>query len=199
MKHLLMAASVLLLTVSTHGQTTAPAQPCTLKLSQAPAVRGVKLDMTRDELFSLFPGLSELTQPSEPGSYPNFGYGAFSITPSTYPTKNQFAGIEQYGVTLFDGRVVGLNVNYSTFPKGARWRNVDDLVQRFSESLHLPRAADWTPQPGNIRKLNCVGFEIAVSYAFEVTQISFYQQSWKETQKERLAAFEEKKRSEFKP
>ena len=58
MKHILVSAAFLLLTISAQAQTADP-HPCTLKLSQAPAVRGVKLDMTADELFSLFPGLSE--------------------------------------------------------------------------------------------------------------------------------------------
>jgi len=201
MKHILMAAFVLLLTISMADQTATRAQQCPLKLSQAPAVRGVKLDMTLDELFSLFPGLSDRIPPlSESERYPHFGFGSFTITPSNYATKERFAGIDQYAIRSFDGRVVGLDVYYTAFPTGALWRNTDDLVQRFSDSLHLPGPRDWAvtenyPQ----RKLSCVGFEIAVASANDRAQIGFYQQSWVQTQKQRYAAFEEKKRSEFKP
>jgi hypothetical protein len=201
MKHILVWAAFLLLTVSAYAQTAVP-QPCTLKLSQAPAVRGVKLDMTLDELFSLFPGLSDrVGSPANWEGYPNFGVTSFAITPSNYSTQDRFAGIDQFYVTLFDRRAVALAVNYPAFPKGARWRNTDELVQIFSESLHLPSYKSWAaeetyPQ----RRLNCDGFQIAITAADERAHIRFENKTkWEQTQKDRLAAFEEQKRREFKP
>jgi hypothetical protein len=102
-------------------------------------------------------------------------------------------------VRSFDRRVVGLDVYYEEFPRGARWRNPDDLVQRFSDSLRLPGAKDWLPEQGYARKrLKCDGFDVVVAGG-EHALISFSQLNWVETQKERLAAFEEQKRREFKP
>ena len=201
MRHIPMAAFILLLTVSTYGQTAGP-QPCTLKLSQAPAVRGVKLDMTLDELFSVFPGLSEqVAYLVNAEGYPKFGYASFAITPLNYSTKDRFTGIEQYYVMLFDRRVVGLSVDYAAFPIGARWRNTDDLVQIFSESLHLPSYKSWVAEQTYPRRiLNCDGFQIAVTAANDRAHIRFSGNgSWEQTQKDRLAAFEEQKRREFKP
>ena len=202
MRHILFPAAFLLFSISAYGQT-AGAQPCTLKLSQAPAVRGVKLDMTVDELFAMFPGLSErVGSLVNAEGYPNFGFTSFGITPSNYSTKDRFVGIDQYYVRLFDRRVVSLDVNYPPFPTGARWRNTDDLVQIFAESLHLPSSKSWAVEEGYPRrKLDCDGFQIAVSAANDRTNIGFTNKNagWEKTQKERLAAFEEQKRREFKP
>src|SRR4030095_7098060 len=110
MRHILVSASLLLIAISTYGQTDSPQpQPCTLKLSQAPAVRGVKLGMTVDELFPLFPGMSDNAEVqrtiSAAEGFPNFGEVAFSIYPSNWGNKEQFAGISNVWVHAFDRRI----------------------------------------------------------------------------------------------
>jgi hypothetical protein len=54
------------------------------------------------------------------------------------------------------------------------------------------------PYNASAKKLICDGFEVAVS-AGDRGSISFYTNSWEGIRKERLAAFEEQKRREFKP
>lgn len=204
MRQILLLGFLLLTAISTYSQSDGPSQPCTLKLSQAPAVHGVKLGMTVDELFALFPGSGDKAGLKETLSaadgYSNFGYASFQLTPSLYSTKDNFAGIETYSIQSFDRRVVGFNVSYVAFPTGARWRNPDDLVQRFTESLHLPSPKNWTAELGSPhRTLNCDGFQTMVSAANEHALISFTNRGWERTQKERFAAFEEQKRRDFKP
>jgi len=205
MRHILLSAFLLLTAVSTYGQTgSPPPQPCTLKISQAPSVRGLKLGMTMDELFPLFPGMSDsegIKQTlSTAESFPKFGDTAFSINPLSWGNKERFAGISDVWVHTFDRRIIGLSVRYDEFPGGARWKNADDLIQRFSDSLHLPGPKEWGPDPYNtsVKKLMCDGFEVAVS-AGDRGSISFYTHSWEGIRKERLAAFEEQKRRDFKP
>ena len=204
MRHLLVSVVFLFLTISLQGQTAGmPTPPCRLKTSQAPAVRGVKLDMTADELVSLFPGLDDrlnLKQRlSQAEGYSSFGYFVFNIDPASYSTKDKFAGIALYGVQLFDRRVVTLYVYYPTFPSGARWQNIDDLVQRFADSLHLPHAQDWTYESSTQKRLMCDGFVIVVNSDNDRAVITFDDARWVQRQKERLTAFEEQKRREFKP
>jgi hypothetical protein len=205
MKHILLSASLLLIAISTQGQTASlPPQPCTIKLSQAPSVRGVKLNMTVDELLPLFPGSSDSggikNSLTAAEGYPNFGYGSFGISPSNWANKERFAGISSYFFSTFDRRIVALTITYDRFPEGARWKNPDDLIQRFSDSLHLPAANYWAPDPdsNSRKKLKCDGFEIFVT-AGEQSAIAFYNRDWEGTKKERQAAFEEQKRREFKP
>ncbi len=204
MRHFLVATSFLLLTISTYSQTpgTQP-QPCTLKLSQAPSVRGVKLDMTVDQLLPLFPGSSDDAQIkrrlSESEGYPNFGEASFFIQPSNYSPSERFAGIANYLIRVFDRRVVGVEVDYDRFPRGPRWTNVDDLVQKFADSLHLPSPKNWEPSGDTARKLKCDGFDAMASANGDGSSIGFHNLRWVQTKKDRSAAFEEQKRREFKP
>jgi|GEM_PF-2519945 len=205
MKRLLLSASLLLISFAAYGQTNSPlAQPCTLKIAQAPAVRGVKIGMMIDEVLPLFPGSSESGAVKQSLStaegYPNFGYAYFGLDPSSWGKPERYAGINSYWINTFDRRIVGLSITYQQFPAGARWKNPDDLIQRFSDALHLPGPNAWVSDPngGGRRKLQCDGFEIYVG-AGEPSSIAFYTQGWEGTKRERLAAFEEQKRREFKP
>ena len=204
MRRIVFSAAFLLILVSTYGETAAQqSSACPLKLSQAPAVRGVKLDMNVDEFLSLFPGSSEhefiKTHLVMADAYPQFGETSFSVSPASYSTRDQFAGVTDYMVRVFDRRIVGLDVFYESFPRGARWRTADDLIQRFSDSLRLPGPKEWFPDPDNLRKrLRCDGFEVVVA-AGERAVISFSQRSWVKTQQERRDAFDDQKRRDFKP
>jgi len=128
MKHLLLSASLLLISFAAYGQTNSPpAQPCTLKIAQAPAVRGVKLGMMLDEVLPLFPGTSESGAVkhalSTAEGYPNFGYAYVGLDPSSWGNAERFAGINSYFISTFDRRIVGVTITYKQFPEGAHWKN----------------------------------------------------------------------------
>ena len=203
MRHIVLSASVLLMAISAYGQSDS-SQPCTLKLSQAPAVRGVRLGMTVDELLPMFPGSSDSVAIKQALSsaegYPQFGEGQFGIDPSNWGNKERFSGINAYYFDVFDRRIVGLTIQYPRFPQGPRWQDPDDLVRRFSESFHLPGPKDWAPEQGdsNRKKLKCDGFEVRVT-AGDQSSVGFYYSGWEGTRRERLAAFDEQKRRDFKP
>jgi len=202
MRQIRLSAFLLFTAISTYGQTSSPPlQPCTLKLSQAPSVRGLKLNMTVDELLPLLPdsesdAVKNALRKSE--GYPQFGEIWFDSSPSNWASKDRFAGISAYNFRFFDRRLVGLSARYDSFPTGARWKNVDDLIQRFSDSFHLPGPKDWESGP-TIKRLKCDGFEVSVYAGGDQASISFFTPSWEGTKKERLAAFEEQRRREFKP
>ena len=203
MRQILLAASFLLLTISLNLQTASAQQPCTLKLSQSPSMRGVKLGMTVDQLLSLFPGSSDNAEIKQRLSasegYPDFGDVSFYLAPSRYATGDHFAGVAEFYISSFDGRVVGVRVQYLNFPTGARWRRVDDLVEKFADSFHLPGPKDWEANGADTRQLKCDGFETAVWAAGDSSSISLFDRSWVQTKQARSAAFEEQKRREFKP
>ena len=203
MRHIPGSTLLLLIAISTYSQTENPPLPCTLKLSQAPAVRGVKLGMTVDELLPLFPGssYSEVIKGAlaTAEGFPRFGEASFVLSPVNWGNKEHFAGINNYFFRLFDRRVVLFEARYEQFPQGARWRGPDELIQRFSDSLHLPGPKEWATDPGTSRKhLRCDGFDVTVSAGDQGT-ITFYTRGWEGTKNEREAAFEEQKRREFNP
>ena len=203
MRQFLLSVFLLLTAVSTYSQTDRPPQPCTLKLSQAPAVRGLRLGMMVDELFPLFPvnvdtgGIKFALSSAE--GFPRFGDYSFSVNPSSWENNERFAGISSFFVHTFDRRIIGISFQYDRFPRGANWKTPDDLIQRFSDSFHLPGPKDWPTDPTNpVKRLKCDGFEVTIT-ASDQASIGFYSSSWEGTKKERLAAFEEQKRREFKP
>ena len=202
MKPILLSILLLMTAISTYSQTENPSQ-CTLKLSQAPVVRGVKLGMKAEELLPLFTSDREnnIKQSLAAGTgYPNFGYSNLGFGPSDVINREQFAGITSFYLGVFDGRIISVAVNYERFPKGARWNGHDDLIQKFSDAFHLPGPKGWIndPDQSNRKKLMCAGFDVYVE-ALVQPSITFVNRDWVQTQKDRAAAFDEQKRHEFKP
>jgi hypothetical protein len=203
MKRIFLAAICTLTALSAYGQaqTALPGvSPCTLDVAQAPAIRGVKLGMTVDELLAVFPGSAENQQIkrslAEAEGNPRFGAAFFSIS----PTGERFAGISNYAVQAFDRRIVGLYVAYEGPPNGPRWTNVDDLAEKFVESFKLPSTANWLLDRSDIRRgLQCHGFQVFALISGDRATLMLVEPEWMQTQKTRLAAYEEQKRREFKP
>jgi len=105
--------------------------------AQAPAIRGIKLGMSAQEILSLFPGSGErpdikyALDHSE--GFSNYGVATFSfhLKNHTPADKLRFAGVNILSVTLFDGRVAELWVDYTSredHPSGPTWFNVDDFI-----------------------------------------------------------------------
>jgi hypothetical protein len=207
MKRIFLAAICTLTALSAYGQAqTAPPgiSSCTLNVAQAPAVRGVKLGMTVDELLALFPGSAENQQTkqilAEADGNPRLGAAFFGISPAGYSTRERYAGISSYGVQAFDRRIVGLYVNYEGPPNGPRWTNVDDLTEKFVESFKLPGTANWLLDRSDARRgLQCHGFQVFALISGDRATLMLIEPEWVQTQKARLAAYEEQKRREFKP
>src|SRR5687767_891314 len=96
--------STLYLCVTLSAQTPDQQLPsqanCTLTLSQSPAIRGLKLGMTAEQLLSVFPESpqrAEFKQAIEKAQgYPNYGYARLYFQPMFSPAavKDRFAGIE---------------------------------------------------------------------------------------------------------
>jgi hypothetical protein len=148
---------------SPSSSITQDKQPCTLTLSAAPSINGMRLGMTPEEVLALFPGSKDdpavrarLSRP------PNqFNTNSFLIQPEKYETKADFAGISQITFSLFDGRVSKFYVGYN----GPEWPNVEKFVEKFVEGKNLPAFDQWEPYVGfdNQMKLTCVDFSIRLS------------------------------------
>ena len=210
MKRILTVATVVIVTAfSAYSQTeiakvNAPA--CTLKPSQAPAVRGIKVGMTVEDLLALFPGSAaeegvKLTI-SKADNYPNFGVMRMDIAPNRYATKERFAGIAYFNFVILDGRVAQYQVDYSGAPNGPTWLYIDDFIAKIAEALHLPASPNWIPheQNSSTKELRCDGFQIRVSNVSlrGSLTVATVDAPFK-IQKERLAAFEAKGRRDFRP
>lgn len=163
-----LAIILLMLGVSVvSGQTgdsgVAPKAACNLTMAQAPDVVGLRLGMTVEQVLALFPGSREDNELRLSLSKPptQFGMTTFMIAPDKYTPKAKPSGIGQITVTLLDGRVSGLNVNYN----GTEWKHVDQFVAKFSEGKNLPAPDAWEAYVGmdtQLKTLNCKDFELSV-------------------------------------
>lgn len=206
MKLIFLIAIGALTAVSTYGQTqSAPPviSPCTLKVAQAPAVRGVKLGMKIEEVLALFPGSSEKDEIKSKivnvDGYPNFGVTEISIFPQDYSTRDRFAGISGFYFVFLDGRIAQNQVGYQSPPT---WQRVDDFVAKLSDSFKLQPVTNWETdknRPG-AKILKCDGFQLEARVSGNgagltvSTSVLPY-----EKRQERWKAFDEKARREFKP
>jgi hypothetical protein len=181
---------------------------CVLNVDQSPSIRGLRLGMSADELFSFFPGGTFNRNALMSRDEPTFGVGrlAFSVSSlSSQQTRERFDAIELINIVLFDGRLAELKLNYtgpnSQPKKGPYWRGVDDLVTILSEALRLPPAKNWVDRDQLSKILRCTGFVLTASLdnggsgsiALRIAT------AYEDTVRQRTLADEERKRREFKP
>src|SRR5262245_59751402 len=144
-----------------------PQKPtCKLTLAQAPVIRGLRLGMTSDELFAIFPAnereefdrVQNLKNAELP---PNYRYTGFQFGLSKYATKDRFTGISSVSFELFDRKVVSIRAGYSNAPQFDRPGQLMEIITR---QFGLPEFKDWpsnseyTTEPS----LSCDGFTFQV-------------------------------------
>jgi len=147
-------------------QTTAVVSeqsPCSLAMGQAPAMNGLTLGMTSDQVLALFPGSKEDSEVHADLARPvtEFGVSGFIIRPEKFPTKEKFAGISQISFALLDGRVSSINVGYN----GPEYPHVDKFVEKFTEGTNLPPVSAWEAYVGldtSMKTLKCKDFEMQI-------------------------------------
>jgi hypothetical protein len=183
-----------------------PQKPtCKLTLAQAPAIRGLRLGMTSDEIFAIFPAnereefdrAQKLKRAELP---PNYGYTDFQFDLSNYATKDRFTGISSLSFGLFDRKVVSISAGYSNTPQFDR---TGQLMEIITSQFGLPEFKDW---PGyseymNQPSLTCDGFTFQV-YAGNANSspfsISLTDPAYKKIMEDRKQADRAKKREGFK-
>ena len=147
-------AAVFSILVPALGQTPSQSQGQSncVTMIQSPAVRGIRLGMTAEEVFALFPGSSERLENRRAIEVaersPYYGIANLYFQPSTYPSpaKERFAAIDSVLITLFDGRVTEVRVEYAgpnSSSKSPAWNNVDDFIAKLAEAFALPSAKYW--------------------------------------------------------
>jgi len=165
--------------------------------------------MTAEEVFALFPGSSERLENRRAiegaERSPYYGIANLFFQPSTYPSpaKERFAAIDSVFITLFDGRVTEVRIEYAgpnSSSKGPAWNNVDDFIAKLAEAFALPSAKYWFETAQYSKTLKCGGFEMEVTNLNRQGTIRLRSNNaYADTVRQRAAADEEKRRRDFKP
>jgi hypothetical protein len=176
---------------------------CKLTLAQAPVIRGLRLGMSSDELFTIFPAnereefdrAQRLKSAELP---PNYGYTHFQFSPAKYATKDRFTGISHLFLGLFDRKVVYVSADYSNTPEFDR---PGQLMEIITKQFGLPEFKDW---PGynehwSDPSLTCEGFTFQVRGYSGSFSIILTDTTYKQVSEDRKQADRVKKREGFKP
>ena len=168
--------------VSTSAQTSdrpSSQSNCALTLSQSPAIRGMKLGLSTEQVLSMFPGSNQrpeiIRSLNDARGYPNYGLAGLSFTRVSDPLvfADKFSGIGSFWITVFDGRVNEIRVWYAgahETPEGADWpgaRGLDEFITKISEAFALPPAAAWVLNRELGKVLTCQGFDVIASNSGE--------------------------------
>jgi hypothetical protein len=168
----------------------------------APAISGLKLGMTTEQVLALFPGSKDDKEVRSSLSRPasQFGESSLTIRPGKYSSKSKFDRISQIIFTLLDGRVSTFYVGYD----GPVWEHVDEFVTKFSEEKSLPTVDSWEAYVGmdtQVKTLKCKDFEISLFAGGQNVEINYVQMNDLTAQqklKERKAAAKKKELDESK-
>ena len=197
----------------------APPQPpppqaptCKLTLAQAPVIRGLRLGMTSDELFAIFPTneREEFDRAQKLKSaelHPNYGYTSFEFSLSNYATKDRFTGIGLLVFGLFDRKVVFIRADYYNTPQ---FDSLGQLMEITTGQFGLPEFKDWPDYNKNWSgaALNCDGFVFKVNAYNALNQqqigsgsfsIELTDPAYKKIVEDRRKADRARKREGFKP
>jgi len=180
-----------------------PQKPtCNLTLAQAPVIRGLRLGMTSDELFAIFPAnereefdrAQKLKSAELP---PNYGSTSFQFPISNYATKDRFTGISYLYIDIFDRKVVSIRADYSNTPQFDRPEQLMEIITR---QFGLPEFKNW---PGYYEywsnpSLSCDGFTFHVDGYSQRFSIALTDPAYKKIMEDRKKADLAKKREGFK-
>src|SRR5688572_16691705 len=161
MKKALLIALVLGSVSTAAGQTgrtgASAAGECKLKLSQTPAIRGIRLGMTIDQALGLFPGSESSEEIRARLAQPNFGLVSTVIYPSNLGLKEKFEGVHSVNLGFLDGELNFFSISYN----GPHWGNEDQFATKVAEALSLPGVESWKPASGG-KAIVCDGFDLMV-------------------------------------
>jgi hypothetical protein len=178
---------------------------CKLTLAQAPTIRGLRLGMTGDELFAIFPAngredFDRVQQLKNAELHPNFGYASFQFNPSNHAIKDRFMGVDSLTLGLFDRKVVYISASYSNTP---RFDSAGQLMEIITRQFGLPEFKTWPDynellQYWNTHSLYCDGFTFQVFAGRSSISISLTDPTYKKITDERKKADLAKKLGELK-
>lgn len=203
MKKVLLIVVVLGLVSTAAAQTSntgaSGAGECKLKLSQAPAIRGIHLGMTVGEVLAVFPAAEKNEALRQRLSQPRFGLITANVLPLSYESKEKFVGVRSVDFSFLDGELNSFAVLYN----GPEWKTSNQFVSRVVEALNLPGVEFWKEGGTYAKALTCDGFAIRVQMTPESgSNVIFVRNLEKDANKivrEREEAVEDEARRAFKP
>jgi hypothetical protein len=166
-------------------------EKCTLNISQAPTIRGLKLGMPLEELRGILPSY-HFKNPESLGILS----GTITAQQLRKAKAVSYDGLRSVGVLFLDGKLAYAEFEYdATY----RWANAWEFTQKLSDTLRIPKAWETTQTP-DTQMMICEDFYLQAS-------LTPRREGWLKIQKiglseitaGRRADEEKRKREGFKP
>jgi hypothetical protein len=178
------------------SNTGAGTAECKLKLAEAPAIRGIRLGMTIDQLLAVFPDSEKNESIRDQLSRSMFGRATASINPSSSST---FLGVKYLTLTFFDGELYSFNLHYD----GPVWNTGRQFATKVAEALKLPGIEFWRDLGSSDVYLMCDGFEVTTRMTggpgSSSISVRNREKDASKAYREREEAVKDKARNAFKP
>jgi len=182
---------------------------CSLSLSQAPVIRGIRLGMKPDEWLKLFPGSAQDEKVKaildRPAKYPDYGWSSVTFLPASsqnqfnYLPMEEFSGVNGVSLTLFDNQIIAFRITYAPYPGiDNPWDSAEQLIPIFSETFNLPQLSAWHKN-GSRAELKCAGFELILTADNGPTAYLTSKYDFNQIIRQRAEADKQKGRAAFKP
>ena len=196
---LLTLAAMIPLTYAQQASQPISQPQCGLTEATSPAIRGVRLGMSTEQLLGLFPARRR-DLPDTIDRIKSAGSGEsvrLSFDTVADARGDNFAGVSSVSAGLANNRVTEFTISYA----GATWRNIDEWIGKLAESLKLPAARHWVVGPSETpnKVLRCNGIEIEAMIQGGGGSITVRNAEYAKGGEERRNPLEERKRREFKP
>lgn len=162
---------------------------CTLTTAQAPALRGLRLGMTTDEVVKSL-GAMRVNYLEAPTKN-EFGWLRTTFRPHT---SKEFEGVRQVALRFLDSKLTSISLEYDS---NIKWDNIAQLREKITEALKLPDAWESTSDFFD-DVMGCDGFEIKIEL-FGAPRIQMLDYKEQVILKQRERAKQEKQRESFKP
>ncbi len=145
-----------------------PAAPqCTLPVEKAPVIRGLRLGMSLEELWKLFPDRAEQPEVKDVlkdvDKPPRYGAANLSFsTPQRPDQESIFDGISGFNFIVLDGRVKEISIRYTGTQRSTPFWTPEGFITQISQTFSLPGIENWSGKSSQ-RKITCAGFELSIS------------------------------------
>ncbi|MFN0110427.1 MAG: hypothetical protein ACKVZH_16350 [Blastocatellia bacterium] len=160
------------------SQSPESASSCQLSSAQMPAIRGIKLGMTINELIQVLyddkTSIDITRLISDKKGYPNYGQYTLSFGTSSserglpYLARENFPGIDHIGVVFLDDRVTSFSIGYHSLQQDSSapiWNSPQELIGKFAKTYKLPEPPAWFIESTWAASLTCTGFKIVLNAA----------------------------------
>ncbi len=163
-------------------------QPCTQKLTNLPAVRGLKHGMSLSELLKIYP-LASVTKKDE------IGLQTVRINHLTVVDKELKRNLKSIYGDFIDDKLQTFAILYDD---SIKWGSLSKFVEPLAETFNIPTQV-WSLELNILAMAKCSDFQLTAALLPQESAIIMQPKDYEKNRDQLRKDIEEKKRKSFKP